>query len=471
MTVAQPLLWYTDRTRSEVGQRHCKMARFLGYHAGAHATGWRRISQSIPLSTGSGVHAGLQLIGEWLQENQRAHNGRPPGIVPDDVIAWAASEAAAGYEQKARSRGFVGIDQQEESAALNDLIAEQRTLIEAQVHLAGLVYLPAVLARYRILGVEVEETLVLACTCGLGIAIVDWRVHQARGCQGIVQQGRADWLLEGWTSENQGQIAYAEFKTKAVANVPWEKAWEHSGQLLVNMEAASRRLGAPVAEAYIVVLFKGYRGRDRNDPPEEPKYQHSPLCYAYYDAGSPGVRPAAWASQYRWTDEYGKGHTLPRTYLKVGIWEEQYPMRTIRSEASRVETWVRSGILPEQYPSLLKVLGPFPRPLARVADALAAIEAEESDWRDLVATLRENGMLGPSGAEELVSRSFSCVHFGGDPCDFYPICIEKRSGWEQPETMGIYEKRRPHHTTELLAYQELGVEFPPDEEELDEIDW
>lgn len=491
-TPRYPLLWWTSRTPTEVGQRHCRMARYLGYHAGQHGTGYRRRALSVPLATGSAVHTGVELLVDWLLEYQQKHHGMPPPVAPLEVIAWAASESAARYEINARARGFlekgleaVGVDDGETvpmgpptlPAPVERLILEQRTLIEAIMWVFASVVLPQLLSQYRILSSEFEETMVLDCTCGLGEGVADWTVHHDRDCAGIVQQGRADLILEGWADPVRGQLVYDEIKTKATPNLPWEKAFEHSGQLRVNMETASRRLGKRITAAYIPVLFKGKFGHDQFDPPEVPRYQHTALVYGYYDPGSPGFRAPEWKAEYKFTDSYGKGHTLPRTYSKQPIWdpERSLILPTARAEASRVEQWVLGCLPPTLWPKLCKVLGPFPHQVAAIPDTVRSVLAEERDWRELVEIIRhemvDDDRCEIERAGDLISRSWNCTSFSGEPCQFRPVC-EKSPGWEHPETMGIYEVRTPHHAPERRAHEAVGMKFPKDvdEEETEEFE-
>jgi hypothetical protein len=529
-----PKLWFVSRTPTILGQTVCRMARFYAYHAGEHGTGWRRIAQSVPLATGGAVHVGVELLCGWIKEYQSSHGGQPPESLAKhaDVIAWAASEAAARYEIGARAKGFlerglegvgdlhglsasIGVDTSlthrvgdymgqprglegigddgsvdlvsvartavpvgvAERApvrvlppAVETLILEQRTLIEAQVWVFATLLLPQILGESRILDVEHEESVVLDCSCGLGDGVADWVVHDQRKCTGIVQMGRADLLCEGWAGHVRGQITYLEVKTKATPNLPWEKAWEHSGQLRVNMETASRRLGKRVEAAYIPVLFKGWRGRDRDAQPDEGKRQHSPLVYGYYDAGSPGFGAPEWRAAYKWVDDYGKGHTLPKTYRSKAIWDEtiRLPARAFaRAGASRVEIWVTNYLTPEQWPTLAKLLGPFPHQVGLMPETLASVLAEEREWRAVVDNIRGEvgeGRKEDDAATEYISRSWQCSSFSGEPCAFQPLCF-KHPGWEDPAAMGIYSVRTPHHQTERAAYEAIGLEFPADETE------
>lgn len=472
-----PLLWYTSGTPINVGQRDCAMERYLGTHAGPHGTGYRRITQAVPLATGGAVHTGIELLGVWIIEWQATHPHRRLLAVPDEVTAWAATEAAGRYEAKARTRGLaLTKTDTDAAAAVEQLILEQRTLIEALVWIYALGRLPMMLSDYRLLNVEHEETPVLDCTCGLGEWFGQATDHAARGCTGIVAQGRADAI---WEHATHGGLVYEQIKTKAQEKKSWEDAWEHSGQLLLDMEGASKRLGKDVSEAFVPILFKGWRGRDRGAPETEPKYQHTPLVYGWFNPGGLNQDPE-WAARYKWFDDYGAGHTLPKTFKRKPIWVDDLPFPggsnnpngwPGREGASRVEQWIRGYILPIQLVDFLKTLGPFQRQRMRVPDAVASILAEERMWRERVEYLRSVNAFDHTHAEVvgLIPRSWNCTHYDGTPCQFKPVCL-KEPGWENIELMGRYEIRTPHHAPEKVAYETQGLVFPDqdDEEEAEE---
>jgi hypothetical protein len=490
-----PALWYTSGTVINTGQRSCAFERWAGYHAGRHGTGWRKRSTAIPLATGAAVHKGVELIGTWLLDWQAVSTARQPSAlintpILDEVVAWAALEAAAGYSRGARERGLELTKTDVAAAeAVEQLIVEQATLIEAQVWVYALVRLPYMLSEYRVIAVEFEERPVVDCTCGLG----DWvglsETHAARQCAGIVLQGRADFL---WQHVATGKIVYEEFKTKAMANYGWEMSWEHSGQLLLNMEAASRRLGTDVSEAFVPILFKGKRDRINRDDPTSPRIQQSPLVYGWYDPGNGMGREPDWSARYKWYDDWGKGHTLPRTYQRTGIWIDDLPLPTanpngvtVRAGASRVEQWVRGWILPGQYPELLKVIGPFPKPRARVPAAIQSLLAEERRWRSDVADLRRMGLFDVTDSHtfsedgqlpvtydvaDFIPRSWNCTHFDGSPCQFKPICHGESGSERGLAGMDeLYEIRTPHHTTEKEALTaqitSLGLQWREEDED------
>ena len=461
-----PLLWYTSGTPSRTGQMECAMRRYLGNHAGVHGTGYRRISTAVPLATGHAVHVGHQLLGEWILDFQKAHPGRQLVAAPDEVIAWAANEAAVRYEARARKRGLTLTSLDAEGQyATEQLIMEQRTLVEALIWVYAIVRLPYLLSVARLLAVELECTPVIDCTCGLGEWIGQDTDHEARGCAGIVDQGRGDGL---WQMYEDGSILYEEVKTKATERKSWEDAWEHSGQLWLNTEAASRRLGVEVNASYVPILFKGWRGRDKGSPSSAPKYQHSELCYGWLDTASLDGE-ARWAFKYKWYDDMGRERRLGNTYKRTPLWDTNYEiprLENVRPEATRVERWIRGFLPPMYYTDYCKVLGPFPRQRFRLIEASAAVLADERLWRYRVDTLRTAGAFDHTHPMTLamIPRSWNCTSYDGTPCDFKMLC-DKEPGWENIEASGRYEIRGPHHKPEKVAFEKLGVVFPDEGDE------
>lgn len=489
-----PSLWFTSGTPHRLGQRECAYERWLGYHAGVHGTGFRRRATAVPLATGSGVHTGIGLLGQWILDWQKAHPTQRLTALPSEVIAWAATEAADRYEGVARGRGLeLTKTDLDAAAAVEQLILEQRTLIEGLTWIYGLGRVPIMLSIARLVDVEREEGPVVQCTCGLGDWVGQWTDHKGRGCTGICAMGRGDaiWeLIDDTGIGEPGALVYEEVKTKATPNYGWEQQWEHSSQLWLNMEAASKRLGKPVSQAYVPVLYKGKRDRTNRKDPTSPKIQQSALVWAWYDEGAPPMRPAAWASRYKWWDDWGKGHTLPKTYRRTPIWDDVTPLPdenpnqvAFRPGASRVERWVRGWIPQGQYPDYLQVLGPYPKPQVLVLDAERSLVIEEESWRGRLKTLRRLKVYQPSDvahldggdeitAADLIPRSWACTKFDGTPCMFKGIC-HREPGWEDINGLDRYEIRTPHHAIEKEAMTEtitsLGLAWTdPEDEELPE---
>jgi hypothetical protein len=476
--VVHPLLFYTSHSPIQVGQRECSYARWLSYHAGPHGTGYRTRRTAIPLATGGAVHKGVELLLKWVLDFQQAHPHQRLLEAPREVIAWAAVEAAERYEERATQKGLeVSLGDVQAEYAVAQLVKEQKTLVEGLVWIYAIARLPVMLASYRLIAAEFEETPVVDCTCGLGDWLGNAAVHAQRGCAGTVFMGKTDSLWEavsdivwGETRVAQGTIVYEEVKTKGQERKSWEDAWEHAQQLFLNMQAASKRIGRPVTQAYVPQLFKGWRGRDKGAPPTEPKYQHSPLCYGWWDAGNPPIREASYSTRYRWKDELGKTHQLPGTYKKFWVhdesvdlpWGPNVNLQHVPKDATRVERWVTSHILPEQWPDLTKTIGPFPMPGGQVPLYDLSVRVEERMWRRRLEVLRDAGATDPQHAlvDQVIPRSWNCTRYDGTPCFAKPIC-NREEGWNAIESHPRYERRRPHHAPELRAFEALGVDFPP----------
>lgn len=468
-----PLLWYSSNTPHKQGLTNCDYARWLGQHAGPHGTGYRLRSTAVPLATGIAHHAGLELMAGWMLEHEQKFPGQLYQL-PPEVIAWAAEECAARYEAKARSRGLqVTMTDSVDNPAIEQLIMEQRTLVEAMVWVWGLERLPALLPEYTIFAAESEDCIVMDCTCGLGEGVADHDLHAAQGCAGIAYMAKADQI---WKRRSGGSYAYLQAKSWGSINIYKERKWEHDSQLLFDMEAASRRYGIDVAEGFVDVSLKGWRGRDKGAPPTEPKYQHSYLCYGYYNAAiglgavlnDTAAAMGQWAAESSWHDGQ-KNRKLTADYAKVPVWEPERPLPAVREGASRVENWVRGVLTPMQRAKVITVLGPFPRPTRRVAKAIAGIKAEERRWRADVEYLREQGAIYPGHplVEEVIARSWECTSYDGTPCFGRRVCFEEL-GWENPEAGGSYERRRPHHDPELKAVIDLGHALPESDEHGDD---
>lgn len=460
-----PKAWWTSNTPHVVSTTGCDYRRWLGQHAGAHGTGWRYVSHAVPLATGTGIHKGVQLVAEWILDWQAAHANQRLLEIPRAVVAWAATEAAERYAARARARGLqLTLTDATTSEMTEALIVEQATLIEAVTWVWAVVHLPALLQEYVLVAVEPEDVVVMDCTCGLGDGISDVGLHDARGCAGIYYQAKCDQL---WRKIDRQTLTYVEFKGWGSVNLYKRAKWKTNGQLILNMEAASRRYGVGVDEAFVVALIKGWRGRDRGAPPTEPKYQHTPLIYGYYDEGNPPLRPPQFAAQYTTLDALtGKQHRLPSTFKKLPIW--QMPLTASREGATAVETWIVDHCTPKVLAEAIEVLGPFQRNVLQVPRSILAVRAEERRFRADVDYLREQGAVMPDHplVDQVIARSWECLSYDGIPCEGTRVCFYE-PGWENPEAMGGFERRRPHHEPEAAAVAALGHELPAHEDDED----
>jgi len=192
---------YTDRSRYEIGVGRCPMLRYLQYHAGPTGYGFRRTAASLPLVTGTGLHDGLAPLLTHVMLND---------TLPDeDLIRQVIADQAATYRTQVERRSLADVGEID-PVYLAHLIDEQTSLITGLIWAFALDLLPQLHAENKIISVEVEEALVLDCTCGIGDRTGTFADHEAKECNGIGVQGRGDFLTE---NRQSGMVSYDEFKT------------------------------------------------------------------------------------------------------------------------------------------------------------------------------------------------------------------------------------------------------------------
>ena len=190
-------LHLVDRSRIVTGTQQCEWQRYLNYHFGPSGYGIARKAGSLPLTTGSAVHVGTQLLGQWAQQHRQATE------IPLDVIRAAAKTARDEYEARARKSGLVGFA---DDARIDEIIGEQSALIGGLTWCAGLEFFPWLLKDYEVVEVETEEVYVIGCTCGLSDGVGTVEEHEARECAGIGFMSKPDLLTRSrrppfsWTS-------------------------------------------------------------------------------------------------------------------------------------------------------------------------------------------------------------------------------------------------------------------------------
>lgn len=469
------VLWLVDRSRIVDGRGFCQRARLLGYHIGPNGYGITLKATKLPLMTGIASHDGMAPILEWCRDH-------PDHITvpPDDVIRAAVDHAQTKYWKVVEARGFAYLADTEE---VQSVTREQNYLIAGLIWAWCLEVLPEILQRGRILEVEVDDTYVIGCTCGLGDGILTKADHEARDCQGIGLMCRPDFLVDTRLTH---EIEYHEFKTTSMDSITFRDKWEVMIQLFAATLDAERRLGRHVQSIYVHGLIKGKRGGEYN--PETGKYdgvvrQNSIFCYGYRKPGSPPMEQEEWAAQYEYFDEYEqKTKRLPKVFRKTGVWElpEELTGGVERSEFWA--KWIPSAARRKQ----LIVLGPFSRQSQMVEHFIEETKGEEGRWQegvwqlyDLAARIlmgeQDELLAAVPGAwwtyvwpdprfqsllDRLFPRSYECRRYGGrNRCVFEDPCLY-REGWAAPIGSGKFVERRPHHAPELAQAIDRGLLLP-----------
>jgi len=471
--MAASLIWLTDRSRYETGTGRCAYARYLRYHAGPTGYGLAHKAESVPLTTGSSVHQGTELLLKILKQ----HNRLPTVEEVREVVR----HVRALYEKKLMAKGFRGGILT--GPIVEETIREQSCLIGGLIWTTQLQLLPWLHQEYRILEVEQERLHFLSCTCGLSEAILDQAQHDARGCQGQALMLRTDILAQ---HRQMTHLAYFEVKTTGWESDAWADQWETKPQLGLGTLDLDKRYGREVTELYLIGMNKGRRAKDQSKeakeasalPEENPlasmKRQQSALCYGYCRPGNPPLAKDDWLPAYEWVTDAGEVKRKSKAHKRLGIWElEQSDWSVWRAykgsdpTLSYDEFWYRQ--LPQSIlDKICFVLGPLNRQDHQIQSLRRSMKAEESRWQEILWKLYE-AQQPPSNvvdnaasraaygwasegfqakADALIPRSWNCRPYGKEhECEMVPICF-RQAGWDDPIGSGKYQARLPHHTPE-----------------------
>jgi hypothetical protein len=421
----------TDRSRHERGLRGCQRARWYEYEY--LGTGLRPKAQRIALATGTEVHEAVEAV---LRE---CHDG----VVPDPNHARAAiARRVIQYEQKAREKGFYGIELTEQAAYL---VSEQACLVEGLAWAFYRAVLPWLLTEFTILAIEQSVHVIVGCDCGLsGVGepvIADGKLtHEGRACGGTVIPLRPDVVARRHSDES---VVTIDLKTSAYE--PQNIDTEHVLQMSLSALAASRITGEPCSQYYLIGLHKGQRKAPVGGGM---KTQQSPLCYLYHCPADPPYAP----------DRYSADYTRARGFGRVPVWECFPEWKD--TGISPVEHWVMEIMSPEEVGKTLSISQPQFVDERLAPEMLVELHAEAVAWDDIRAAVAAD----PGGIDTYIRRSWDCHPYGED-CEFLRIC-KKKGDWGAPENDGFYEEREPHHLLELeLHKSQQGQQGQEDLEE------
>ena len=458
-------LWFTDRSRFEVGLGRCPRQRYLRFHFGPTGYGLARKGESVPLATGSYYAKGIEFLLQGVKEANE---------LPDTfLVRQAVKHARDAYERRLVAKGF-------RSALTNpfseETIREQSVLIGGLIWAFALRFLPWLLEHYRIVEVEQERLHFLHCTCGLGTHIIDQALHDGRRCQGIALQIRVDILAQ---HRHTSSLAYFECKTTGWDSDAWAEQWETKPQLGLGTLDLEKRYQNEVTEIYIVASGKGIRKKDKNSE-DQMRRQQTSLCYGYCRPGNPPLAKDDWLPAYEWKDLAGETKRASRAHKRRGVWELEKSDWTIWQaykqddpDLSYDEFWFRQ--LP---PSVLDrasfVIGPLNRQDLQLASIRRSMLAEEQRWQAILWELYEYQQQHPWSSPEfqakldaLVPCSWNCRPFGKEhECEMTSLCF-REAGWEDPMMTGKFQPRLPHHAPETEQAEARGL-LVVDSTELDE---
>lgn len=420
---------FSDRSRFLEYQR-CPTARYLGYAWGS--TGLRRIRATIPLVTGSAVHAGLAAMLEQI------------GKLPEGSGAWAqvhvdscVEAALAEYQVEIANRGL-DVELGEDAQWVTD---EQRALIEGLVRAYAVAPkgLQALLEQYRVLEVEREDV---------------WEGFAQVGDSRIDFQARADGLLQ---ERSSGDLYILSFKTASGFDYRRENENRHDVQGLSEAAVVERRLRAEgqldarIMGVQMVYLVKGQRTQGE----EGGRYvTQSSLIHPWRKEG---ITEAEWAWRYKWSGpdtwpDSGKlrGHTLGKGWTRTDIWNDM-----------GVKAWIdllNSGTVQSEagdpFDSVVVMPIPYFRQDRDIQDWIEQAQYQEARVADAHQVIEKVRRLTPELMRSTLNAIAPMYRRSCDfpsPCQFINICYADDSMLLNPYASGLFQPRIPHHTFEAEA--------------------
>lgn len=479
---------YSDRSRY-LEYLRCQRARYLGY--GLLGLGVRRNRASIPLTTGSAVHAGrAHLLNQVLKLGQ--DTVRPDLRVDVDAAVKAAME---DYALELLNRGL-DVELGEEAQFVVD---EQRALIEGLVRAYAKAGLPRLLEQYRILEVEredvwdhftpirmlgdLEDKLV-----GRDPKIVGWVDFQSRADALLQERQTGDLYvdslktaaMEDWRKDNENRHDVQGLSEAAVVERRLQEWWRnlardldtnvsHSHPQDTPTMAMLRGLDAPprVMGIQMTFLIKGAR---RQAYEGAPYVTSSPLLRGWFREGIT-EREFAWKEE---TPCPGPGHVLSqgkkgpvlcegKKFHKLGVqWTKFDTYRDAGLDlVGGVKGWVEmlsSGTVQpdagDPFDAIVQSPLPYFRQDQDVADWIEQAQAVEVRVAADIAQAERVRVEDPARLRSTLNKLFPQNRRACDwpsKCQHQEICFGDTTMLTSPMATGLYQIRIPHHEAELGA--------------------
>jgi hypothetical protein len=452
---------FSDRSRFLEYQR-CPTARYLGYAWGG--TGLRRVRATIPLVTGSAVHAGLAEMLNLVLHATPDTPGAWSRIDVDQCVAMALSV----YQSELAGRGL-DVELGEDAQWVTD---EQRALIEGLVRAYAIAPtgLQALLEQYRILEVERED--VWEGFTHLGLDEKNGRVDF---------QARADGLLQ---ERGSSDLYVLSFKTASSFDYRQENSNRHDVQGLSEAAVVEKRLRGdwanrmnaaqlgPGMDGYptlkmlcdleseprimgiqMVYLIKGQRTQGE----EGGRYvTQSSLIHPWRKEG---ITEAEYAWRYKWSGpdvwpDSGKprGHTLGKGWTRVDIWNDVGVKAWIDMLASGT---VQSD-LGDPFEAIVNMPLPYFRQDRDVQDWIEQAQNQEArviQDHQVLEGVRVNQPELMRSVVNAVAPGYRRSCDWPSKCQFQEVCFGDSTMFTSPLSTGLYEIRRPHHGAEAAAFR------------------
>ncbi len=439
---------FSDRSRFLEYQR-CPTARYLGYAWGG--TGLRRVRATIPLVTGSAVHAGLA---EML--TQILNQGDVPGAWAHVDVEKCVTAALRVYADELIGRGL-DVELGEDAQWVTD---EQRALIEGLVRAYAVAPtgLQALLEQYRVLEVEREDVWEGFTRAGL-----------AENGARIDFQARADGLLQ---ERGSADLYVLSFKTASSFDYRQENSNRHDVQGLSEAAVIERRLRATDPDARIMGIQMVYLVKGKRDQAFEgaPYKTRSPLLNGYF-------RENITEREYAWKEETpcpGPGHVLKqgkkgpilcegKKFHKLGESWTKFQTWGQDSEVGGIKGWVdllASGTVQQEvgdpFESVVQMPLPYFRQDRDVQDWIEQAQNQEArviQDHQALEGVRVNQPELMRSVVNAVAPGYRRSCDWPSKCQFQEVCFGDSTMFTSPLSTGLYEIRRPHHHAEAAAFR------------------
>lgn len=407
-------MFYTSRSAIDQFQR-CPRSRYLQYLYPVDDTniGVVPATRSVPLTTGTCVHAGIeQLLKRHILGADVA--GDPTEVEAAIVVAQKA------YHELVAGTTFEGMGEPEHRFTLN----EQMALTEALVRAWVLVEYPQLTARYNVLSAEKELTPVELAP-------------------GILLQVRADAILSD--KEDNSKYVYS-LKTLKQWGDREAKAYPDDLQGITEMYGLENQPNAPVRcmGVRFCILVKGRRERAEWDNPNSPMIQASPLIRGYKFIGEDRVRYAHsfWFPNAQ--NKSGKGR-LGQGWERFNVWEDNkvgLKRWLLTLQAQRIQPEC-GDILRGQVVTPPEVF----RDQREMLSTLLQISTQE---QMVAEAIRRVNAAKDGDKQVLIDKYFPqyrhACYYPTD-CPMVPICKDRTIADNILES-GLYQIRTPHHEPE-----------------------
>lgn len=464
---------YTSRSAIEDYQKCPRLRYWRQFYNG---TGIAPVRKSIPLSTGTCIHAGVEYLFKWAKEMQ----GKGPDnwfqyikdLEYETAIENAVTLAKKTYYDLVYEAGFTG------PGITNDInqkftYNEQVALTEALIRAWAMKELPAILKEYEIVGTEKEITIPLPGTDIIFQARVDaelrhridksyynyslktaklWNDRSAKSYSKDLQGLTEIWAVE---NEREGLEVESEAILSALKTL-YSKGYvsqKDVGHIQKFLGAKLPLAGKVVDAVKFCFLIKGDRRESGKD-------------YSYYDSGDGSGRYVTYSPLIRgykristMSVDYAHSYKFPNANNKSGMgalgkgWEpfnvwEDTGVGGIRGWLEKISAKDSEGnyLIQPDCGDVIRnqVISPetYMRTPGEVESAMTQVQFQETVAflaRDMV--WRENDKIDAAFPQ----HRHSC-HWPSD-CEMLEACWKPEIN-SDPIGSGLYTIRVPHHDAE-----------------------